>query len=345
MTSPYSNLPKRAYWRSGVAERPPLEPGDLFQPKFPVTRSQRVTTAGSCFAQHVGRALRGAGFNVTDTEPLPDDVPDAVAQRFGYRLYSARYGNIYTVRQLLQLAREVEGIAAPADPVWVKDGRYYDSQRPGVEPEGLESPELVALHRAAHLRAVRKAFRSADLFVFTLGLTEAWVHRASGTVFPTAPGTIAGSYDPAVYAFKNFTAAEILADFEAFRSLVHGFNPDMRFVITVSPVPLTATATRHHVEVATAYSKAVLRTVCGMLSDSHDDIDYFPSYEIITSQTARGAYYESNQRSVTARGVATAMALFLKAHGVSDTTPTRPAAGDAVEDVVCEDALLEAFAT
>ena len=204
MSSPYSDLPKRAYWRSGVAERAPLDPGDLYQPRFEVGMSTRVATAGSCFAQHVGRALRGAGLDVIDAEPLPADIPDSVATGFGYRLYSARYGNIYTARQLLQLVREAEGSYTPADPVWAKDGRHFDAQRPSVEPDGLDSPEAVQAHRAGHLAAIRSLLRQADLFVFTFGLTECWMHRDSGTVFPTAPGTIAGTYDPRALRLQEF---------------------------------------------------------------------------------------------------------------------------------------------
>jgi len=142
----------------------------------------------------------------------------------------------------------------------------------------------------------------------------------------------------------------VLADFERVRSLLRARNPDMRFLVTVSPVPLTATASGQHVEVATAYSKAVLRAVCGTLVARHDDVDYFPSYEIITSQAARGQFYDANLRNVTERGVETAMRLFLQAQGITPPlTGAEPPAtgtrgGERGAEVVCEDALLEAFA-
>jgi hypothetical protein len=353
MSSPYADLPPRAFWRSGVSERAPLDPGDVFAPRFPVTREMRVATAGSCFAQHVGRALRQAGFDVIDAEPLPEAVPDAIAQRFGYRLFSARYGNIYTARQLAQLFDEAEGAATPADPVWRRGSRFVDAQRPAVEPEGLDSEALVLEHRRRHLALVRTAFRAADLFVFTFGLTEAWVDAGSGTVFPTAPGTVAGAYDPSRHAFRNYDAFEVLADFEHFRERLKAVNPKVRFLVTVSPVPLTATASGAHVEVATSYSKAVLRAVCGMLVARHPDVDYFPSFEIITSQNARGAYFEANARSVSAAGVATAMGLFLRAHGIAAQADgpakdrkhrRRARVAAAGDEVVCEESLLEAFA-
>lgn len=353
MKSPYANLPDRAYWRTGVAARTPLDPGDIYTPKFPIAPSTRILTAGSCFAQHVGRALRGAGFGVIDTEPVPDILDDEVAQRFGYRLYSARYGNIYTIRQLRQLLAEVDGTFTPALPVWERDGRFHDALRPNVEPDGLSAPEDVTRHRAAHLDCVRAAVEACDLVVFTFGLTEAWEHRATGTVYPTAPGTIAGDYDPEVFAFRNYGYEAVRDDFLAVRERMRAANPEVRFLVTVSPVPLTATASGRHVEVATAHSKAILRAVCGTLEAELDDVDYFPSYEIITSPSTRGMFYDTNLRSVTVAGVATAMGAFLRAHGQSPDLPPRrvrlssnrsPITAASARDVVCEDVLLEAFA-
>ncbi|MFV0359335.1 GSCFA domain-containing protein [Tropicimonas sp.] len=350
--SPYSNLPSRAFWRSAVSERSPLDPGDIYHPRFPISKNMKIATAGSCFAQHVGRALKGANFEIIDTERMPNFVPDKIANRFGYRLYSARYGNIYTSRQLLQLWLESNGKLSPSLPVWERNGHYFDAQRPGVEPDGLPSRELVMEHRKCHLKNVIDAFRQADLFIFTFGLTECWLHRETRTVYPTAPGTIAGCYDPRIFEFENLDVLQVVEDFERFRSELQSVNPEVRFLITVSPVPLTATASDQHVELATCYSKSVLRAACGMLTKRYDDIDYFPSFEVITSLNSRGVYYENNQRSVSPAGVSAAMTLFMTSHGVmppegqehSERCSSRRATNVGTDrNLVCEEALLEAF--
>lgn len=321
MNSPYQHLPERAFWRSGVAARKPSDPGEVYVPRFAVTRDDKIMTAGSCFAQHVGRSLRDAKFNVLDVEPPPKRVDPTLASRFGFGMFTARYGNIYTTRQLMQLFEEAHGELAPADPVWSRDGRYFDAQRPNTEPEGLDSPETVMRLRQEHLAKVRDAFHRCNVFVFTFGLTEAWLHTESGTVYPTAPGTIAGTYDPAIHSFHNYRHHEVLSEFIKFRDRMREINPGIRFLITTSPVPLTATASGQHVEVATIYSKSVLRAVCGELYQEFDDVDYFPSYEIITSQRAGGAYYEANLRSVASHGVSMAMSTFMGAHGVAVKRP------------------------
>lgn len=340
MPSPYDGLPATAFWKTAVQHRAPLDPGALYAPRFAVNRSMRVVTAGSCFAQHIGRELRKSGFRITDAEPLPAVIPETLANDYGYRLYSARYGNIYTTAQLLQLYDEACGRFAPAEPVWEKQGRFYDAQRPGLDPGGLATAEEVQRHRAHHLARVKDAFEQADLFVFTFGLTEAWVHKATGTVYPTAPGTIAGHFDPDQYGFKNYDVVEVLNAFTSFAKRLRKVNRKLRFLITVSPVPLTATASGQHVEVATALSKAILRAACGKLYADDPGVDYFPSYELITSANNRGVYFEPNKRSVSAAGVAQAMKLFHDAHHIS---PLAEALDDE-DDLRCEEALLEGFA-
>ena len=349
-TSPYEGLEDRAFWRSGVVEAGAYPPPDIYRPKFRIPKDLPILTAGSCFAQHVGRALAGTGFNVIDTEKLPAFVADEVAQRHGYRLYSARYGNIYTVRQFLQLLQEAFGQFSPGDPVWERDGRYYDALRPGLTPGGLATARHVAEARAVHLNRVQEAVAQTGLVVFTLGLTEAWQHEPTGTVYPTAPGTIAGRIDPQVHRFVNFRARDIARDFLTVRKIFRAANPDVKFLLTVSPVPLTATASGAHVLPATVYSKSVLRTVAGELAQDHDDIDYFPSYEIVTAPASAGRFFAANMRSVKPRGVRKVMRAFLDAHDTGAKPARRqhsPASAidneDAGSDVVCEEELLEAF--
>ncbi len=270
----------------------------------------------------------------------------------------------------------------------MKDGRFYDALRPTVEPKGYESMAEYAAHRADHLSAVRRLFEEATLVVFTLGLTEAWVHRQTGTVYPTAPGTVAGTHDPSVFAFKNFDYLEVLRDLRRIRRRLKAKQPKVRMLVTVSPVPLTATASDQHVLAATTYSKSVLRAAAGTFASEHEDVDYFPSYEIIAGIQARGFFYENNLRSVASEGVKVVMSTFFDAHklegakaapkeepavlaapkprasaarrGVSPLPilGAAPAAASTAagkpqraasperdeEDVVCEDALLEAFA-
>ena len=94
-----------------------------------------------------------------------------------------------------------------------------------------------------------------------------------------------------------------------------------------------STAVPHHVLVSTTYSKSVLRVVCEDLSSDNPDICYFPSYEIIIGNHARGAYFGEDCRSVTATGVDHVMRLFFKHFaGIEKPDVPMPADNHAPED-------------
>lgn len=234
-------------------------------------------------------------------------------------MYSARYGNIYTARQLVQLFDRAHGSFSPQDEAWKRsDGRFVDPFRPQIEPDGFATRAEVVRDRRNHLRDVKRLFAQLDVFIFTLGLTEAWRRREDGAVFPLAPGVAGGELDRDSYEFVNFDSQEVLADLHGFLLRLRGVNPSARVILTVSPVPLIATYEDRHVLVSTTHSKAVLRAAAGAFAQQARGVDYFPSYEIITGPSSRGQYYDEDLRSVRPEGVAHVMKVFFRHYAPVD---------------------------
>lgn len=348
MSSAYDNLPRSAFWRTGVVETELGRLEGIYNPKFLLDFSSAIATAGSCFAQHIGRVLREAGMNVLDLEPPPPGLSGENAAHYGYGLYSARYGNIYSVRQLKQLLEDALSEKVREEDFWFAGARVHDGLRPNVDPDGLDSVEEAIFLRRCHLAQVRRMVASSDVFVFTAGLTEIWINRLTGTVYPTAPGVFASPSHEVEIDFQNMRFAEVLSDLEVVRNLLQGVRPGIQMLVTVSPVPLTATASAKHVLLANSSSKATLRAALGEFAERNEDVDYVPSYEIITNPAARGNLFAPNLRSVTQTGVEVVMEQFLLAHSLTQSPATRaPLVATELEEmadgVVCEEALLEAF--
>jgi hypothetical protein len=350
MANPYDDLPERAFWRPAVAARPMREIDGLWTPKFPIARTDPIATLGSCFAQHISRALVANGYNWLNAEPAPDRLPEILKTKFQYDIFSARVGNIYSTALLWQWASWAFGRGAPPAEAWIQNGRAYDPYRPTIEPGGFASAEEMLECRAHTLRALRNMFETCSVLVFTLGLTEAWTDERTGTVYPMCPGVAAGEFDSTRHRFVNYGYREIYADLSRTIRLLRRRNPAMRVLLTVSPVPLAATASDQHVLVATTYSKSTLRAVAGDLASQLEGVDYFPSYEIISSFPFKGAFYEPNLRAVTPEGVAFVMSRFMA--GVegrpvmaSVAAPPQPVAAprapDADVDPVCDEMILE----
>lgn len=338
---PYKGRPDYQFWKKepGIADPRAFDP--VTGTSFTIGPGDAVVTAGSCFAQHVARFLANNGFNFLVTERSNPAIDDSIGREHNYGLFSARYGNIYTARQLRQLLARTYGNFEPRSHCWQLPGTSHvvDPFRPQIQPGGYISERELDLDRRQHFAAIRKAVEAMDVFVFTLGLTETWYDSRDGAVFPLAPGVAGGSYDPDIHAFHNFTVAETVEDMQASIEFIRSVNPAVRIILTVSPVPLNASAVDRHVFVSTTYSKAVLRVAAQQICDANPQCDYFPSYEIVTSPFVRGAYYASDCRDVLPTGVEHVMSLFLRHYaGVkpssSKSTQLPKPAAEAVEELL-----------
>lgn len=176
-----------------------------------------------------------------------------------------------------------------------------------------------------------------------------WVHKESGTVFPTAPGTLAGEFDDTLCEFQNAQSGQLIREFNQFQAVlkkIRGGKP-FKVLLTVSPVPLTATASGQHVLLSTVYSKSTLRSVAGQLSSSQAHIDYFPSYEIVSNPRMHSTSFFENLRSVRDETVERVMRHFFTEHPVLKTDELKstsiPTLTKSFEEVQCEEALMEAF--
>jgi GSCFA family len=334
---PYLNLPDYCYWRRSIADVGGTDVDPVVAGKFNITPHDRVATAGSCFAQHIARHLSKGGFNYFVTETANPVVPPYLAERFGYGLFSARYGNIYTSRQFIQLLHRAYGMFVPADDVWINDeGGFIDPFRPQIQPAGFASRYEYDADRCQHFAAVRRAVEECDVFVFTLGLTEGWVFRTDGAAYPLCPGVAGGRFDETLHQFLNLRPSNVVADMQEALRFIKSKNNKVRFILTVSPVPLIATAENRSVLVSTAYSKSVLRVACEELAMDDPDVAYFPSYEIITGSYNRGRYFAADLRSVTEEGVAHVMRLFMK-HYAKQTEVPSPSLYDADNEEAARD--------
>ncbi|MEP7156831.1 MAG: GSCFA domain-containing protein [Betaproteobacteria bacterium] len=347
-SSPYQELPDHQFWRRAVERIPVADINPVVNPRFCFSAQHKVATAGSCFAQHLSRALVERGFHYYVAE-AGGEMSVEESSRRNYGVFSARCGNVYTARQLLQLFDRAHARMVPLDQAWVRgDGRWVDPFRPQVEPDGFESIVALEASRAEHFAAVRTMFEELDVFVFTLGLTEAWRRCEDGAIFPLAPGVAGGDMSAGKYEFVNFSVNQVVADLQGFLDRLHTINPTAKILLTVSPVPLIATYEAQHVLVATTYSKAVLRAAADEVARRNPACDYFPSFEIITGNFSRGQYFDDDLRSIKPEGVDHVMRVFMSSYAgengqkdmpsfVSPADVALNAQFTRLNDIVCEE--------
>jgi GSCFA family protein len=350
---PYLALPAHHFWRRQITIHAEIE-YDVAR-KFLFDLSQDCfATGGSCFAQHFGRELRRMGGRLCAAETRhPLMAEDA---QHGYDLFSARYGNIYTTRQLRELVEQAFGLRPPIFE-WARkaDGRWVDMLRPTAVDEGFSSIEEARADRIFHLSRVRALFHECTVFVFTLGLTECWENTRDGFVYPLCPGTTAGEFDDRIHRFRNLTYPECLDDLRRVFDIVLHANPKLRVILTVSPVMLVASFEKRGALESSVASKSILRAVADACRNESDSVDYFPAFEIIAGPQARGRFYDETGRDVSADGVAAVMGAFfasrlgmnLEAPQTADASQTRDSLTSVSADITralqaeCDELLLD----
>jgi hypothetical protein len=346
--NPYEKLGEKHFWSAAVAKLNMFDIKEIWEPKFPIRNGMKISTFGSCFAQHIGEALAYRRFNWFITESPPPFISKETAKEFNYGIFSARTGNIYTATLLKQWVEWATGKKEVPSEIWEKSGRFYDPFRPSIEPNGFESEKELLRSRSAAITAFRAVLTESNIFIFTLGLTESWINSDLHYEYPLCPGTIAGTFDAKKHEFLNQDFQLINSTLESTFLTIKKINPKIKFILTVSPVPLTATMSTNHVLVATMESKSILRAVSGSLKNRFKFIDYFPSYEIINSTPFRGVFFESNLRNVNSFGVNHVMDSFFKClySKFPQFTPINDKDLDIHQnnnDLICDEEILNSF--
>ena len=302
--NPYQALPARSFWRTAVAEPDAADIDGLWTPKFEL----------------------GPGRSDPDRRFLlrPPHRPDPAGA--GDELARCRAGPAGTdrggaggppVRDVLLPDRQHlhRRDAAPVAGLGRRD-RDPEPPRAGSRTAGTSTRSGRRWSRTATRTPRRcwppasgpwppsgRAVGEASCLIFTLGLTEAWHERGTGVVYPVCPGTVRGSFDerparvrqPRLRAGAERTCWPSLA-------LAHGLNPGLRLLLTVSPVPLTATATGRHALTATTYSKSVLRAVAGQLAAEHEAHRLLPGLRADHRRAVPGRLLRAEPARRDARG-------------------------------------------
>ncbi|HKZ36527.1 MAG TPA: GSCFA domain-containing protein, partial [Chryseolinea sp.] len=83
------------------------------------------------------------------------------------------------------------------------------------------------------------------------------------------------------------TQKKILESFEGMFEGLKAINPDIKIILTVSPV-------RHLKDTLelNSVSKSILRTACHTLTEQYKDVDYFPAFEIMMDDLRDYRFYK-----------------------------------------------------
>lgn len=289
------------------------------RPKFQIEPSWPIFTMGSCFARGVENVLISRGL------PLLLDGHGAPAEHFEtWNEETGRGGgaargqlsrgalNKYSVRSMAhELQRVLLNESYPDEGlIELAPDQWFDPHASGLKLLDKET----ALANRKRLTEATAQIRKARICFFTLGLTETWLDAQTGLAMNTHPGPAWLQRMPQRFRFVDYGYEQTLNDMLSILTMIRQHcHPEMRFVVTVSPVPLGATFKDADVIVANSASKSVLRAVAEELYRRFDFVDYFPSYEIVLN-SPRALAFEEDQLHIARDMVATVMGTFERSY-------------------------------
>lgn len=215
-----------------------------------IDKSTVVTAFGSCFAQNISKWLIKNDYNV-------------LGKKLSLNSHIIRFGeglvNTYAILEQLEWAFENKSL---------QEGLWFGENKEIVLPD-----EEVRLE-------TKKLLMKTETLIITVGLSEVWFDKVSGRAFwRSIP---ADNFDSERHGFRLTTVEENRDNLEKIVKLRDAYMPDCKIIFTLSPIPLMATFRDINCISANTVSKSILRIALDdLMSQKHDKVYYFPSYELI----------------------------------------------------------------
>lgn len=274
-------------------------------PGFKLRPEDKVFAIGSCFARGIEWTLVRRGMEVLSRAVEFDSFP---AINDELQLGFTNKYNTFAIYDELRWALDPNAEFPRNSVVHIGNGTFYDPHtNPTLRPGDFDE----TLHRRELLTSVTRRISKCRVVVVTLGLVEVWRDKTANVFINQVIPDLLSIY-PDRYELHVTNFADNLSNLEAIHALLKQFgHPDVRIIVTVSPVPLMATFSTEDVVIANAYSKSLLRAVAQEWAAKYENVHYFPSYEIVQNSDPT-LTWEEDRRHVKGKVLQHIMNLFLR---------------------------------
>ena len=226
-----------------------------------ISLKHRILTIGSCFSDTIGQQLRVCKF-------------DTLVNPFGV-IY-----NPFSIHSLL--AQTISNTPPASQSFLISQDIHlhydYHSSFGALTRETLESNLIDKISRT------HAFIEAANWLIITYG--TAWVYELAETHQIVAN---CHKMPAALFQKRLMTTEESCRSFREMYDALKKINPDIKIVVTVSPV-------RHIKDTLplNQVSKSVLRLICHTITTEFQDVEYFPSYEMMIDDLRDYRFYKSD---------------------------------------------------
>lgn len=241
----------------------------------------KISSIGTCFAEEVSYYFSNSKeYNYLKLED-------------NFFNFSANWGRVYTIKNLHQI---INYSFKDNFPIYYEfyNKKYFDPLREYSVGSFNNLPQLkksIVEHRIKS----KEIFKNSDIIIITLGQNEYWLDSSNnyawGRTPPVEMRTNSKRFMPVDCSFsKNLNLLKSSIE------LIRKFNPKIKIIFTVSPVPQYATFTSKNIISKSFSAKCILRSVVSEIINLYSNLYYFPSFEYVLTQNPFS--YNSDNRHI-----------------------------------------------
>jgi len=224
--------------------------------------SDSVVLLGSCFSDNIGSKMNAALFHTT-VNPM---------------------GTLYNPMSIARgIQRLMDNEPVAGIDLFMQGGVWnsYDFHSRHSKPDKQAAID----HMNRCIEQGHQALREAHLLTITLGTSIVYRLRSTGAVVANCHKVPQHEFDR-----KMSTVSDMTSVLDSMMEQLHEFNPDLRVILTVSPIRHIADGLDTN-----SLSKASLRVAIDEVMSRHKDYcDYFPAYEIMLDDLRDYRFYASD---------------------------------------------------
>jgi len=215
-----------------------------------ISPEKNIIAFGDCFAQHIVKFFIDKGYAINN-------------QNIRLYFYGSQFLNTLSIKEQIE---------------WVM-GKINADEINWMRGTKAKS-KAVVLSEEERIK-IKKDFEKCDVFVFSVGLIEAWINKENQrSLWRKSLKDSDGEF------FKVLSFGENKNNIDAIYSYIREINKRCDIIFAVSPIPQNATFSEKSVITSHYLAKSVLSTAIDEILQKYDrdeNLHYFPSYELIMS--------------------------------------------------------------
>ncbi len=235
---------------------------DIEGSSYPIDHKHRILCLGSCFADNMGKKMSDFKFDIS-INPLGI-------------VYNPESIKVLTERISFSKLIQAQELQSCQDFYCHLDFHGQFNQ--------LSKPDTVQAINSAIDETVAFSAKGLDYVIITLGTAFAYYHMEEERIVNNCHKLPSNNFNRILLETDR-----IYNNLQRTIQLFQQQQPDVRFIITVSPI-------RHLRDgwVQNSRSKAHLLTAAHQLAESEEDVEYFPAYEIMMDELRDYRFYATD---------------------------------------------------